>query len=292
MGLFNFEFGKKLVNAFSRETLDEEAWNEISEALILGDIGPKTTNELIAKLKRHPHLKGVSEVSQAKAVLSEVLIETLNIANKSQILEIDPDGLNVILVVGVNGAGKTTSVGKLAQFFSSQNKKVVLAAADTFRAAAVDQLATWAQRANVDFVKGEPNSDPASVAFKAVQIAIENDADILLVDTAGRLHTKAGLMDELGKIKRVIEKQAPVHEVLLVIDATTGQNGLIQAKVFTEAVAVTGVILTKFDGSAKGGIVVAIAEQLQVPVKFIGIGEGLDDLAIFDSASFVEGLLN
>jgi len=291
VGLFNFDFGKKLVSTFSREKLDDAAWQEIYESLILGDLGPATVGVVIEKLKNHPNLKGVSDLNEAKKVLSEVLIEVLK-TEKSSELNILQQQLNVILIVGVNGTGKTTSVGKLANYFHSINKKVVLAAADTFRAAAANQLETWAQRSASEFVRGEDNSEPASVAFKAVQKAKALAADVLLVDTAGRLHTKAGLMDELGKIKRVIEKQTPVNEVLLVIDATTGQNGLIQAKVFTEAVEVTGVILTKLDGSAKGGIVVAIADQLQVPVKFVGIGEGLTDLKVFDSQEFVTDLLS
>ena len=291
MGLFNFDFGKKLVSTFSREKLDDAAWQEIYESLILGDLGPATVGVVIEKLKNHPNLKGVSDLNEAKKVLSEVLIEVLK-TEKSSELNILQQQLNVILIVGVNGTGKTTSVGKLANYFHSINKKVVLAAADTFRAAAANQLETWAQRSASEFVRGEDNSEPASVAFEAVQKAKALAADVLLVDTAGRLHTKAGLMDELGKIKRVIEKQTPVNEVLLVIDATTGQNGLIQAKVFTEAVEVTGVILTKLDGSAKGGIVVAIADQLQVPVKFVGIGEGLTDLKVFDSQEFVTDLLS
>lgn len=291
MGLFNFDFGKKLVNTFSREKLDDAAWQEINDALILGDLGPATTRVVIEKLKKHPNLKGVSDLDEAKKVLSDVLIEVLTSSQNSD-LNLSKAELNVILIVGVNGTGKTTSVGKLANYFHTTGNKVVLAAADTFRAAAANQLETWAQRSGADFVRGEDNSEPASVAFKAVQKAKETSANILLVDTAGRLHTKAGLMDELGKIKRVIEKQNPVNEVLLVIDATTGQNGLIQAKVFTEAVEVTGVVLTKLDGSAKGGIVVAIAQQLQVPVKFVGVGEGLADLKVFDAQEFVTDLLS
>ncbi len=291
MGQFSFDFGKKLVSTFSREKLDDAAWQEIYDALILGDLGPNTVKVVIEKLKKHPNLKGVSEVAAAKKILSEVLIEVLTTSQTSE-LNIVKDQLNVILIVGVNGTGKTTSVGKLANYFHTAGKAVVLAAADTFRAAAANQLETWAQRSESEIVRGEDNSEPASVAFKAVQKANELNADILLVDTAGRLHTKTGLMDELGKIKRVIEKQTPINEVLLVIDATTGQNGLIQAKIFTEAVDVTGVILTKFDGSAKGGIVVAIAQELQVPVKFIGTGEGLADIKAFDAEEFVTDLLS
>lgn len=292
MGLFNFDFGTKLVNAFSRDKLNEESWQEILEVLILGDLGPTTANVIIEKLKKHKNIKKSSEVAQAKEILSEVLVETLQIEDKPIPLQLNPNGLNVILIVGVNGTGKTTSAGKLANLFSQQGKKVVLAAADTFRAAAANQLKTWAERANVEFIRGEDNAEPASVAFKAVQTAKEISADVLLVDTAGRLHTKSDLMDELGKIKRVIEKHSPVNEVLLVIDATTGQNGLIQAKVFTEAVEVSGVVLTKLEGSAKGGIVVAIAQELQLPVKFVGLGEGINDLRAFNPTDFANDLLN
>lgn len=292
MGLFNFDFGTKLVNAFSRDKLNEESWQEILEVLILGDLGPTTANVIIEKLKKHKNIKKASEVAQAKEILSEVLVETLQIEDRPIPLQLNPSGLNVILIVGVNGTGKTTSAGKLANLFSQQGKKVVLAAADTFRAAAANQLETWAERANVEFIRGEDNAEPASVAFKAVQTAKEISADVLLVDTAGRLHTKSDLMDELGKIKRVIEKHSPVNEVLLVIDATTGQNGLIQAKVFTEAVEVSGVVLTKLEGSAKGGIVVAIAQELQLPVKFVGLGEGINDLRAFNPTDFANDLLN
>ena len=292
MGLFNFDFGKKLVSVFSKDKLTESSWQEIYDVLILADLGPSTTKVVIDKLKKHNDLKNITEVEQAKEVLGKVLIEILEVADKPAALNLKADELSVFLIVGVNGTGKTTSVGKLANKFSQAGEKVVLAAADTFRAAAANQLETWANRSEVDFVRGEDNAEPASVAFKAVQHAKETNASILLVDTAGRLHTKAGLMDELGKIKRVIEKQNPVSEVLLVIDATTGQNGLIQAKIFTEAVEVTGVILTKLDGSAKGGIVVAIAQELNVPVKFVGLGEGIDDLKPFIASEFVSDLLS
>jgi fused signal recognition particle receptor len=197
----------------------------------------------------------------------------------------------VVLVVGVNGAGKTTSVGKIARVLVAENKSVVLGAADTFRAAATEQLATWGERVGVEVVAGPEGSDPASVAFESVRSGIERGADVVLVDTAGRLQNKAGLMDELGKVKRVIEKQRPVGEVLLVLDATTGQNGMVQARVFSEVVDVTGIVLTKLDGSAKGGIVVAVQRELGVPVKLVGLGEGPDDLAPFDPAAFVDALL-
>lgn len=198
----------------------------------------------------------------------------------------------MILVVGVNGTGKTTTVGKLARVLVAEDRDVMLGAADTFRAAAADQLETWGERVGVPTVRGAEGADPASVAFEAVSSGADNEADVVIVDTAGRLHTKSGLMDELGKVKRVIEKRAPVSEVLLVIDATTGQNGLIQAKIFSEVVDVTGVVLTKLDGSAKGGIIIAVQNELGVPVKLVGLGEGADDLAPFDPEVFVEALLD
>ncbi len=292
MALFNFDFGKKLLNVFSKDKLTDDSWNQIYETLIQADLGPATTELIITKLKKHNEIKNITEVEQAKDVLSKILIEILEIDAKPAGLNITQDGLSVFLIVGVNGSGKTTSVGKLAQMFSLTKKRVVLAAADTFRAAAANQLATWATRSGVELVQGEENAEPASVAFTAVKKALAEKADILLVDTAGRLHTKSTLMDELEKIKRVIEKQNPVNEVLLVIDATTGQNGLVQAKIFTEAVAVTGVILTKLDGSAKGGIVVAIANELGVPVKFVGFGETIADLKPFKASEFARDLLN
>lgn len=292
MALFNFDFGKKLLNVFSKDKLTDESWNQIYETLIQADLGPATTELIITKLKKHNEIKNITEVEQAKDVLSKILIEILETDAKSASLNITQDGLSVFLIVGVNGTGKTTSVGKLAQMFSLTKKRVVMAAADTFRAAAANQLATWAARAGAELVQGEENAEPASVAFTAVKKALAENADILLVDTAGRLHTKSTLMDELEKIKRVIEKQNPVNEVLLVIDATTGQNGLVQAKIFTEAVAVTGVILTKLDGSAKGGIVVAIANELGVPVKFVGFGETIADLKPFKASEFARDLLN
>lgn len=292
MALFNFDFGKKLLNVISKDKLTDESWNQIYETLIQADLGPATTELIITKLKKHNEIKNITEVEQAKDVLSKILIEILETDAKPASLNITQDGLSVFLIVGVNGTGKTTSVGKLAQMFSLTKKRVVLAAADTFRAAAANQLATWAARAGAELVQGEENAEPASVAFTAVKKALAENADILLVDTAGRLHTKSTLMDELEKIKRVIEKQNPVNEVLLVIDATTGQNGLVQAKIFTEAVAVTGVILTKLDGSAKGGIVVAIANELGVPVKFVGFGETIADLKPFKASEFARDLLN
>jgi fused signal recognition particle receptor len=292
VALFNFDFGKKLLNVFSKDKLTDDSWNQIYETLIQADLGPATTELIITKLKKHNEIKNITEVEQAKDVLSKILIEILEIDAKPAGLNITQDGLSVFLIVGVNGTGKTTSVGKLAQMFSLTKKRVVLAAADTFRAAAANQLATWATRSGVELVQGEENAEPASVAFTAVKKALAEKADILLVDTAGRLHTKSTLMDELEKIKRVIEKQNPVNEVLLVIDATTGQNGLVQAKIFTEAVAVTGVILTKLDGSAKGGIVVAIANELGVPVKFVGFGETIADLKPFKASEFARDLLN
>jgi fused signal recognition particle receptor len=230
--------------------------------------------------------------ASARGVLREELLALVD-PSLDRSLHVDRhDGLpGVVLMVGVNGTGKTTTVGKLARVLVAQDKQVVLGAADTFRAAAADQLATWGERVGVPAVRGPEGSDPASVAFEAVKTGIEQEADVVLVDTAGRLQNKAGLMDELGKVKRVVEKQTPVSEVLLVLDATTGQNGMTQARVFREVVDVTGIVLTKLDGSAKGGIVIAVQRELGVPVKLVGLGEGADDLAPFDPEAFVDALL-
>ncbi len=236
-------------------------------------------------------LRVEGERPDVRAVLREELVALVD-PSMDRRLAVTGDGLpGVLLIVGVNGSGKTTTVGKIARILVAEDRTVVLGAADTFRAAAVDQLATWAERVGVEVVRGAESTDPASVAFDAVKEGVDRGADTVIIDTAGRLQNKAGLMDELGKVKRVIEKQAPVTEVLLVLDATTGQNGLVQAKVFSEVVDVTGVVLTKLDGSAKGGIVVAVQQQLGVPVKLVGLGEGPDDLAPFDPGAFVDALL-
>lgn len=282
-------FGTNLVNIFSRTTLDEQAWQEIEDTLIMADVGIKTTQEIVQELKNNPTLKGAHSAQEGKEVLRNQLIDFLATGDRGLNISASP---SVLMMVGINGTGKTTTVGKLAHKLVQQGTKCVLGAADTFRAAASQQLQTWGERSSVPVVIGAENSEPSAVAFNAVQEGLAVGAKVVIIDTAGRLHTKAGLMDELGKVKRVIEKHATVTETLLVIDATTGQNGLIQARVFTEAVEVTGIILTKLDGSAKGGIVIAVQRELKVPVKFVGIGEGIDDLIEFNAEDFVDGLLS
>ena len=282
-------FGTNLLNIFSRTTLDEQAWQEIEDTLIMADVGIKTTQEIVQELKNNPTLKGAHSAEEGKEVLRNQLIDFLATEDRSLNISASP---SVLMMVGINGTGKTTTVGKLAHKLVKAGNKCVLGAADTFRAAASQQLQTWGQRSSVPVVTGVENSEPSAVAFNAVQEGLAIGAKVVIIDTAGRLHTKAGLMDELGKVKRVIEKHATVTETLLVIDATTGQNGLIQARVFTEAVEVTGIVLTKLDGSAKGGIVIAVQRELKVPVKFVGIGEGIDDLIEFNAEDFVDGLLN
>jgi len=281
-------FGTNLLNIFSRTTLDEQAWQEIEDTLIMADVGIKTTQEIVQELKKNPTLKGAHSAQEGREILRNQLIESLATGDRSLNTSASP---SVLMMVGINGTGKTTTVGKLAHKLVKQGNKCVLGAADTFRAAASQQLQTWGQRSSVPVVIGAENSEPSAVAFNAVQEGLAVGAKVVIIDTAGRLHTKAGLMDELGKVKRVIEKHATVTETLLVIDATTGQNGLIQARVFTEAVEVTGIVLTKLDGSAKGGIVIAVQRELKVPVKFVGIGEGIDDLIEFNAEDFVDGLL-
>ena len=249
------------------------------------------TQQLVDRLRTRLRVEG-NTASDAREVLREELIALVDPDMDRRLQVSGEDGKpGVVLVVGVNGAGKTTTVGKIARILVAEDRTVTLGAADTFRAAAVDQLATWGERVGVEVVRGPEGSDPASVAFEAVKQGVEQGVDTVLVDTAGRLQNKAGLMDELGKVKRVIEKQAPVTEVLLVLDATTGQNGMVQARVFSEIVDVTGIVLTKLDGSAKGGIVVAVQRELGVPVKLVGLGEGADDLAPFDAGAFVDALL-
>ena len=284
-------FGRGLLLLLSRERLDEDTWEELEDTLITADIGVGPTQELVERLRTRLRVEGAQ--ADPRTVLREELLTLVDPAMDRRIGVTGADGKpGVVLVVGVNGGGKTTSVGKLARVLVAQDKSVVLGAADTFRAAASEQLQTWGERVGVDVVRGPEGSDPASVAYEAVRTGVERDVDVVVVDTAGRLQNKAGLMDELGKVKRVVEKQAPVTEVLLVLDATTGQNGLVQARVFREAVDVSGLVLTKLDGSAKGGIVVAVQRELGVPVKLVGVGEGADDLAPFDPATFVEALLS
>ncbi|MFN8190431.1 MAG: signal recognition particle-docking protein FtsY [Nocardioidaceae bacterium] len=283
--------GRGLLALLSRDRLDEDTWESIEDTLLTADIGVAPTQQVVEHLRTRLRVEG-GQAADARAVLREELLALVDPDMDRRLQVTGADGQpGVVLVVGVNGSGKTTTVGKIARILVAEDRTVVLGAADTFRAAAVDQLATWGERVGVEVVRGPEGGDPASVAFEAVKEGVDRGIDTVIVDTAGRLQNKAGLMDELGKVKRVIEKQAPVTEVLLVLDATTGQNGLIQAKVFSEVVDVTGIVLTKLDGSAKGGIVVAVQRDLGVPVKLVGLGEGPDDLAPFDAGAFVDALL-
>lgn len=292
--------GARLLTVLSRDHLAEADWDEIEEVLLLADVGAGPTAELVDALRERVRVLGVREPAAVRALLREQLLALVG-TDLDRSLAVAPvavgsdDGAAqpaVVLVVGVNGTGKTTTVGKLARVLVAEGSTVVLGAADTFRAAAADQLQTWGSRVGVPVVRSDrEGADPASVAFEALAQAQESGADVVLVDTAGRLQNKAGLMDELGKIVRVLSRTAPVSEVLLVLDATTGQNGLRQAQVFTEVAGVTGIVLTKLDGTAKGGIVVAVQRELGVPVKLVGLGEGPDDLAPFDPEAFVDGLL-
>lgn len=291
----NSALGKGLLSLLSGSSITDETWEEVEETLLMSDIGLEPTNELVDRLKTQVKVDGTSDPAEVKKILREDLIQMVDGGfdrslgdQRNEVLEVPA----VAMMVGVNGTGKTTTTGKLARLLVASDKDVLLGAADTFRAAATEQLQTWGARIGVPVVASEEGADPAAVAFDAVEAGIDMDVDVVLIDTAGRLHTKVGLMDELGKVKRVIEKKAPVSEVLLVIDATTGQNGLAQAKVFSEVVDVTGVVLTKLDGTAKGGIVIAIQRALDVPVKLVGLGEGPDDLAPFDPTGFVDALLD
>ena len=282
--------GRGLLALLSRDRLDEDTWEDIEDVLLTADVGVAPTQELVEKLRTRLRVEGTG--SDPRAVLREELIGLVDPTMDRRLQVSGEDGKpGVVLVVGVNGTGKTTTVGKIARILVAEDRTVVLGAADTFRAAATEQLATWGERVGVEVVRGPEGSDPASVAFESVKEGIEKGAGTVIVDTAGRLQNKAGLMDELGKVKRVIDKQVPVSEVLLVLDATTGQNGLIQARVFSEVVDVTGIVLTKLDGSAKGGIVVQVQRELGVPVKLVGLGEGPDDLAPFSPEAFVDALL-
>ncbi|MCD4524760.1 signal recognition particle-docking protein FtsY [Nocardioides sp. cx-173] len=281
--------GRGLLALLSRDRLDEDTWESIEDTLLTADIGVAPTQQLVDNLRARMRVEGGAD---PRAVLREELLALVDPDMDRRLNVSGADGQpGVVLVVGVNGAGKTTTVGKIARILVSEDLRVTLGAADTFRAAAVEQLATWGERVGVEVVRGSEGSDPASVAFEAVKQGAATEVDTVIVDTAGRLQNKQGLMDELGKVKRVIEKQAPVTEVLLVLDATTGQNGMIQARVFSEVVDVTGIVLTKLDGSAKGGIVVAVQRELGVPVKLVGLGEGPDDLAPFNAEAFVDALL-
>jgi fused signal recognition particle receptor len=280
-----------LLLLITRDRIDEDTWEEFEETLITSDLGVVPTTELVESLRDKLRVEGIAEPGKARAILRAELIKLVDPTMDRRLNADRTDQPAVVMVVGVNGTGKTTTVGKLARVLVAEDKDVLLGAADTFRAAAADQLETWGSRVGVPTVRGAEGADPASVAFEAVKAGIEQEVDVVLIDTAGRLHTKVGLMDELGKVKRVIERQAPVGEVLLVLDATTGQNGLTQARIFAEVVDVTGIVLTKLDGSAKGGIVVQVQRELGVPVKLVGLGEGADDLAPFDAEIFVDALL-
>ena len=286
-------FGRSMLGLLGGGDLDEDSWEEVEDTLLVADLGPTTTTSVVEHLRAGMAAGSVRTEAQASAVLRQVLIAELNPAFDRSIRALPHnDKPSVLLVVGVNGTGKTTTVGKLARVLVADGRRVVLGAADTFRAAAADQLETWAARVGAEVVRGPEGADPASVAFDAVDKGIETGVDVVVIDTAGRLHTKTGLMDELGKIKRVMEKRAAaVDEVLLVLDATIGQNGLTQARVFADVVDITGVVLTKLDGTAKGGIVFRVQQELGVPVKLVGLGEGPDDLAPFEPAAFVDALL-
>ncbi|MEV7532165.1 signal recognition particle-docking protein FtsY [Streptomyces hydrogenans] len=283
--------GKGLLTLLSREHLDEDTWEEIEETLLTADVGVAPTQELVDRLRERVKVLGTRTPDELRELLREELVALLGDYDRTVHTESPEDVPGVVMVVGVNGTGKTTTTGKLARVLVADGKSVVLGAADTFRAAAADQLQTWGDRVGARTVRGPEGGDPASIAFDAVKEGIAEKADVVLIDTAGRLHTKTGLMDELGKVKRVVEKHGPLDEILLVLDATTGQNGLIQARVFAEVVDITGIVLTKLDGTAKGGIVVAVQRELGVPVKLVGLGEGPDDLAPFEPGAFVDALI-
>jgi fused signal recognition particle receptor len=286
--------GKGLLALLSSDNIDENVWDEVEETLLLADLGTEPTMQLVDALRERVKVLGTRSPEDVKALLREELIKLVDpTMDRTLNVQRPADRPAVMMVVGVNGVGKTTTVGKLARVLVAEDKDVLLGAADTFRAAAAEQLATWGQRVGVPTVKSDiDGADPASVAYEAVKAGIDQEVDVVMIDTAGRLQNKVGLMDELSKVKRVIGKLAEVDEVLLVLDATTGQNGLNQARVFSEVVNITGIVLTKLDGTAKGGIVVAIQRALGVPVKLIGLGEGPDDLAPFEAEAFVDALLN
>lgn len=290
----NSALGKALLGLLSRGDLDEQAWEDVEDTLLASDLGVEATMELVSSLRAKVQVEGTTDEAMVRGWLREDLLALVDPSMERSIASSRTQGRPaVVLVVGVNGTGKTTTVGKLARVLVAEDKDVVLGAADTFRAAAADQLETWGARVGVPTIRSDRDgADPAAVAFDAVKAAAEMEADVVIIDTAGRLHNKVGLMDELGKVKRVIEKQSPIDEVLLVLDATTGQNGLRQAEVFGEAVNVTGIVLTKLDGTAKGGIVVSVQRKLGVPVKLVGLGEGPDDLAPFDPEAFVDALID
>lgn len=287
-------FGKALFNILAKDHLSETDWEDVEDTLLLADVGAEASEQLVEQLRTDARVTGETDPTQLREALRGELLALVG-TDVDRSLEAEKSGAkkpSVIIMVGVNGTGKTTTAGKLARLFVSEDKTVMLGAADTFRAAAADQLETWGAKVDVPVVRSDKEgADPASVAFEAAAKAKEDGVDVLIIDTAGRLQNKANLMDELGKIRRVTEKNLPVDEVLLVLDATTGQNGMAQAKVFAEAIGITGVVLTKLDGSAKGGIVISVQKELGVPVKLVGVGEGPDDLAPFDPESFVDGIL-
>ncbi len=288
----NNVLARALSDLLAVDRIDADTWDDFEATLIASDLGVGPTTELTDALRKELSIDGVADPGAARRVLRSELLRLVDpTLDRSLNLDSEEGKPAVIMVVGVNGTGKTTTVGKLARVLVADGRTVLLGAADTFRAAAAEQLTTWGERVGVSTVRGPEGGDPASVAFEAVATGTANGTDVVIIDTAGRLHTKTGLMDELGKVKRVIEKKAAVGEVLLVLDATTGQNGMMQARVFSEVVNVTGIALTKLDGSAKGGIVVAVQRELGVPVKLIGLGEGVDDLAPFDPEGFVAGIL-
>ena len=290
----NTVLGKGLLSLLSSGGLDEQAWEDVEDTLLSSDLGVEATKELVDSLRTRVTVEGARDEETVRGWLRADLLKLVDLSMDRSVASSRVEGRPaVVMVVGVNGTGKTTTVGKLARVLVAQDKDVVLGAADTFRAAAADQLQTWGERVGVPTIRSDRDgADPASVAFDAVRAAVEMEADVVIIDTAGRLHNKVGLMDELSKVKRVVEKQSPIDEVLLVLDATTGQNGLRQAEVFGEVVNVTGIVLTKLDGTAKGGIVVAIQRKLGVPVKLVGLGEGPDDLAPFDPEAFVDALIS
>lgn len=287
--------GRTLFSILTRDNLSAQDWEDVEDTLLMADVGAEATETLVEGLRSDARVTGTSDPGQVREALRARLLDVVGEGVDRRLNAVRPDAAkpSVIIMVGVNGTGKTTTAGKLARLLVAEGKTVMMAAADTFRAAAADQLQTWGAKVGVPVVRSEKDgADPASVAFDAADKALAQGSDVLIVDTAGRLQNKSNLMDELGKIRRVIEKRVPVAEVLLVLDATTGQNGLTQARVFAEAIGVTGVVLTKLDGSAKGGIVVSVQNELHVPVKLVGLGEGPDDLAVFDPAGFVDGLLS
>ena len=287
-------FGKALFNILAKDQLSEADWEDVEDTLLLADVGAEASEQLVEELRNDARIAGQSDPAEVRAALKDKLLKLVG-TDVDRRLNADKEGANkpsVIIMVGVNGTGKTTTAGKLSRLLVSEGKQVMLGAADTFRAAAADQLETWGAKVGVPVVRSDKDgADPASVAFEASATAKEENADVLIIDTAGRLQNKSNLMDELGKIRRVTEKNLPVDEVLLVLDATTGQNGMTQAKVFAEAIGITGVVLSKLDGSAKGGIVISVQKELGVPVKLVGLGEGPDDLAPFDPEGFVDGIL-